>query len=109
MPRRQKRESFDKEVYPEIWAIYERIWNQYEAYVHVGWTTPGSMSRIISDTEMDLIEEVMEALSNKPPEAYVQEGQPAKVTMADVIAYHHKLDKRFGLQLGASRAAPHCP
>lgn len=100
MPRKQKRESFDKEVYPEVWAIYERIWNQYEAYASVGWNASGSLSCVISDTEMDLIEEVMEALSNKPPEAYAQEGQPAKVTMADVIAYHTKLDKKYSLQSG---------
>lgn len=89
----------DEAIDPEVWAIYEKLWKQYDAYHNAGML--GGIDGIVTECELIVAEQMLEALRAKIPELYLPGDAPPRITMKDVIAYHAMLDKKYGLQSGA--------
>jgi hypothetical protein len=79
---------------PDIWTLYEQSWNEYKAIreAHHLYGSEAAQAKVY------LLELILTMNHGKQ---YLREGEPPRVTMRDVIAYHEMLDRKYRSQNGA--------
>ena len=82
---------------PEIWQLYEAAWEDWKRVRDLGLDHSYGVAEYGARLE---VLEVVILIGRKTPEQFVRKGEPPRITMADVIAYHEKLDKKYGSQTG---------